>query len=375
VEPASTNAIVSLQFEQVTRIWTGAIAAAAVLGCGYYDSSLLSPAPAGDAGPTNSGDSDSETCVSARPPGPPDAEDAGGALEVIVAMKTVDFHESTGGNAIGYDLDHTCTCEGEGPSCVPPKDSPDQCDGPGGRDNAGAALIQSSAMLGLTSGTFVQDIADGEFSLVLRVRGYNGLPDDDQVSVAWLVPLPFLAPPAFDGTDEWSISGACLNHDGNGQPNLEDPIVIDNVAYVRGGTLVASLKGGAPLNLAANFSVIVQTAFLTGRLVQQGALWSIEDGVVCGIWRTTDLLKSVRNTQVLGQPLCTNNPAYANVKSTICRARDVSSKSINPNDACDAISVAFTFTAPPATVKAAWDPPGPTNPCTAATDPANDTCD
>jgi hypothetical protein len=354
----------------VGRIWCAAIASAA-LGCGYYDSSLLTPSPT----PNDGGATDSGQCVSARPPGPPSAKDAGGDLEIIVAMKTVDFHESSGGNTIGYDLDNTCTCQGEGSSCIPPKGVPDPCDGPGGRDNAGAALIQSSAMLGLTSGTFNQDIADGEFSLVLRIRGYNGQPDDDQVSVAWLVPLPFLAPPAFDGTDPWGISGSCLNHDGTGQPNLEDPLIVDHVAYVTGGTLVASLKGGAPLNLAANFSVIVQTAFLTGKLVKQEALWGIEDGVVCGIWRTTDLLKSVRNTQVLGQPLCTNNPAYKNVKDTICRNRDINATSTNPSDPCDSVTLAFTFIAPPAKIKLAWDPPAPTNPCTPETDPANDSCE
>ena len=371
-ECASSRGQGSLPFVVLRRSWATAIATAAITGCGYYDSSLLeAAASATDAG----GSTDSGACTSERPPGPPSVKDAGGGAEIVVALKTVDFHESSGSNTIGYDLDNTCTCLGQGPSCVAPKDSPGSCDGPGGRDNSGAALIQASAMLGLTSGTFTQDIAEGDFSLLLRIREYNGLADDDQVSVAWLVPLTLMKPPAFDGTDVWGINGSCLHHDQNGQPNLEDPIIIDPLAYVTGGRLVASLKGGAPLNVSAQFSIVVHTAFLSGNLVKQGALWEIQDGVVCGIWRTDDLFANLRNTDVLGSPLCTNNPAYPNVKATICRSRDISAQSMNPADPCDAISLAFTFTAYPAQINVAWDPPAPVNPCAAAVDPANDTCD
>jgi hypothetical protein len=63
------------------------------------------------------------------------------------------------------------------------------------------------------------------------------------------------------------------------------------------------------------------------------------------------------------------------VKSTVCKNRDIHSTSKNPNDTCDAVSLAFTFTAPPAKIKVAWDPGPKANPCTPATDPATDSCD
>ncbi len=171
------------------RIGLSTLAVAAVAGCQYYDSSLLvASRPSADAGADATGlDALSETdagaeaahCASARPPGPPQVQDAGGDIEAVMALRTLDFHESGDGKSIGFDIDRTCTCEGDEGSCRAPADStPDeQCDGPDGRDNNAAGLIASAAMLGLTSASLNDQIAQGEWSLLIRVQQYNGLPD------------------------------------------------------------------------------------------------------------------------------------------------------------------------------------------------------
>jgi hypothetical protein len=330
-----------------------------------------------DAGrvPGNEGQSEPGSCQSEKPTGPPAVKGAGGGPEIVVALKTLDFHEAGGSEAVGFDLDDACTCNGDGPTCALPANSTKPCDGTSGRDNNGAGLMSASSMLGLTSSMLSKDIADGEMSLLLRIRDYNGLPDDDQVSVAWLVPVPLMSPPLFDGTDVWGINGSCLHQDGQGQPNVEDPLVIDLFAYVTGGRLVASFNGGAPMNFSEKLSVNVQGAVLSAGLVRQGTVWEIHDGVVAGTWRTTDMFANLRNTSVLGKPLCTDNPIYMNVKDFICRSRDISSTGANPAHACDSISFAFTFTAISAGVGLGWNPPALPNPCTPEVDPANDACD
>ena len=353
-------------------LWTAACVLTLVSGCSYYDSSLIaSPLPPdADADSGN----DSGGCSSARPPGPPAVKDAGGDLEIVLALKTVDYHEADEPKSIGFDLDRTCSCLGEQGSCVSKSTAAEMlCDGPGGRDNNASMLIKSSAMLGLTSESFNGGVAEGDWSLLVRIRDYNGLPDDDQVSVAWLVTTNLMKPPAWDGTDTWGIRGSCLNHK-DGQPDLEDPIVIDKLAYVTGGRVVASLKGGAPLDLTANFSVIIQDAFLVGDLVKKGDFWFTDHGTLAGIWRTQDMLANLRGVEIGDKPLCTDHPIYETIKRQICEAQDISVASAAPTTGCDGISLAFTFTSGPARIGLALDVDPPANPCTPGNDPAYDPC-
>ncbi|MBI5537269.1 MAG: hypothetical protein HY898_31395 [Deltaproteobacteria bacterium] len=359
----------------MSRVWCVACAVGPLCGCTYYDSALV-----GGVSPADSGieaDSTTGTCSRALPPEPPAVKDAAGSIELVLAVRTIDFHETTQFNTIGYDLDKTCTCLGEGNSCQPPANSTpqDQCDGPGGRDNRAAALIAASSMLGLSSATFDNDIADGEWSILVRVRGYNGLADDDQVSVAWLVPLNFMKPPVWDGTDAWGINGSCLNHDGTGKPDLESPLITDTLAYVTGGRLVASLKGGASLTLSTGMSIIINDAFLVAGLVQDGSKWSVQEGLLVGVWKTTDLLANLRYTTVGGQPLCATNGIYKNIKDSVCQKRDILASGGAPTAPCDAISLAFTFTAAPAKIALALDNPAGADPCPSDTDAAAYECD
>lgn len=363
-----------------------------VLGCDYYDSSLLTRSPSSDASwdsatadspvdarsdATDGGVDDANQCASAWPPTPPSIQDAGGSQELVLALHTLDFHEGSDYKAIGFDIDRSCTCEGGPSTCKAPVDAPADswCDGPDGRDNAAGGLIAAATMLGLSSTSLNQGIAEGEWSVLFRVQGYNGLPDDDEVSVAWLVPENLMKVPSWDGSDTWAIKGTCLGRDGNGNLDLSNPLVVDKSAYVREGRLVASLRGGARLEVSSTFTFVAGDAYLVAKLQPSGSTWLVQDGVLAGIWKSNDILAALSGTKVANVPVCTDNPVYPAIKETICKYRDILGGVGLPSVPCDSLSLAFTFTASPARIGVALDTPPPANPCTAQNDPASDSCD
>ncbi|MFW5741602.1 MAG: hypothetical protein ACOC1F_14725, partial [Myxococcota bacterium] len=83
-------------------------------------------------------------------------------------------------------------------------------------------------------------MAAGDWTLLLRVRGYNGLPDDDRVRLDWYIPAEFYvlqdggkAPPAWDGSDAWPIRTTSLHPPASGQPwDADDTKCFDEHAYV-----------------------------------------------------------------------------------------------------------------------------------------------
>src|SRR5262249_9029768 len=132
---------------------------------------------------------------------------------------------------IGYDLDSKCTCvDGAVNSCLTPSwATAGVCDGPGGRDNATGALIydiRKNYFSTFGTDKWNQDIAQGNWSVLLRVRGYNGTPNDDQIDLIWYTPDKLKnstgAPPNWDGNDAWPIQTQCLAPqpgDGGTQPD------------------------------------------------------------------------------------------------------------------------------------------------------------
>src|SRR5262245_61755189 len=77
------------------------------------------------------GDAGAAKCGVTYPDPPAKAVD-GGSTTFTVAFHTINFGDKA---VVGLDLDHLCTCHGDGPSCQNPKMP---CDELGeGRDNAG----------------------------------------------------------------------------------------------------------------------------------------------------------------------------------------------------------------------------------------------
>jgi hypothetical protein len=246
------------------------------------------------------------------------------------------------------------------------------CDGPDGRDSSASRLF---AGLALSSAQLNEQIARGLWSLLFRIQEYNGLPDDHQVTVSWLVPIIRMEPPLWDGTDYWGINGSCLNRDEGGSAILDSPVAIDRTAYVTGGRLVASVRTGAQLTLAGGFTFIARDTYVVANLTQADDAWKIDFGVVGGVLPAQDLLATLPTLAPGGQPLCTDNHFYPMIKQNICRERDILAGVGLPSAACDSISFAFRFAADPARLGVAWDPPAVPNPCTPTNDPRTDSCD
>src|SRR5581483_9709741 len=174
-------------------------------------------------GSTGGGDAgtDASTCSHVTPPGPPSVKNAGGNIDFVTAVHAIGLGEQSGSPPIGFDLDRYCTCEGDPPSCQSPKKAT-TCDEKGGIDDAAVLIVKGLQVAygGSSSfgSTYFSNKADaGYWSLLIRVRNYNGMMDDDQVEVD-LYPAagspattPANMPPQWNGTDEWPVTTSSLS--------------------------------------------------------------------------------------------------------------------------------------------------------------------
>ncbi len=356
---------------------TGIVIASA---CAVYDSSLL---VAADGGPSSDAGADVDLCKGPGWPQRPDKDDpsTGPDLEFYNALSFLDFNASPDAGAtssIGFNLDGFCTCP-QAESCKPGDAAPAHCDGDGGLDNSGAALIrQFSSQNGFFDQTYINDqLALGVFGAVLRVRGYNGKPNDTKVELAVFISngtegiqqgLP--QKPKFDGTDRWTLDptalkGGALPDAGGPVANYEDPN-----AYVRDGVLVGTLN--FPLSIGAGNGEGLVTIELSGsivaaKLTADGASFKTK-GIIGGRWPTRKLLTAL---QVLRDPLdktqhlCGSDPIYAVLKDRVCGYADISSNLLEDgkNAPCDSLSIGFGFESAPATYSGTWPKPDSGLPC------------
>jgi hypothetical protein len=315
-------------------------------------------------------------CHPATYPDPPAGKDDGVSNEIVLAVRTMDLGEGST-TPPGYDLDHACTCfEDAGPTCV---SAQQHCDAPGGVDSASAqlfTLIQFAAGVStFGSAAFSQKLEKGLFSLVLRVRGYNGKADDPAVDVA-IFPSPGVDADhvVWDGNDPWQISETSLLAN-----NLDKPLYRSQGAYVAHGTLVAAMPNILAVLGATDSTISLRLTdgVITGALAKDAVGWKLTSGVLAARWAQQDIfaaLSSYRDGN--NQPICTDsNVAYGTAKSAICKGLDIlTDGSGAASQPCDALSLGFGFTAQQAQLGSIVPPPTPSPGCPSATDPANDSC-
>jgi hypothetical protein len=361
-------------------------------GCGYYNASLLSGA--GDASPQVDGAAGGGpgVCPHAAAPEKPSVSDAGGDLDLLIAMRTIVLMaDADAGIFPGYDIDRTCTCQGENSSClVPTWATASHCDGPLGRDNAVGQLL---AELAIFLPVFNQDswnaqVEAGAFSSIARIRGYNGLPDDDQVELSWYGLGQYWnihkeadggdSHPRWDGTDTWPVVSSALEPipqaDGGVGYDVERPLFTDRLAYVAGGVAVGNLPRGE-LKLSPTMTMVFTDVFVTARLVSGAQGWRAENGVISGAWALQDIFSQLGYLEVAGIPICKGSPPYSIVKSKICSYADIYRNRGTANTPCDSISIGVGFTGTAARFGPVEPPYADQNNCTAETDPATDSCD
>lgn len=324
------------------------------------------------------------SCTHRGPPAVPIDAAPGATEDFVVAMRSVDLREGMDALPVGFDLDKTCSCQGEPASCREPSKTP-LCDSDDGIDNAASKLFRLiQAAVGGTdkfgSSFYSNEANQGIWSILMRVRGYNGLADDDKVEfdfypTAGGVDKPDGGAAAWDGLDSWPISTTALA-DGK---NVDNPKFRNLQAYVSNHVLVASLPqssftlGGSGVSTV---TIRLTGGIVTAEIVKNAAgAWALTNGVLAGRWTLPDIflsLSTFRDNK--GEPICTGNVAYEVGKSTICTGADILSTTGVPSDACDALSFGVAFTADPALLGVAVDPTLPLKFCPDGGDPISDTC-
>jgi hypothetical protein len=356
-----------------------------IMGCGYYDSSLLIPA-AGAGGSAGGSAGSSQGCQHAFPPDKPAVTNAGGDLDLIFAIKQMTFgnNADAGSRLVGWDIDKTCTCQGENDSCLEPAWAQiEHCDGPDGRDNGFSSLISEIGLLihDFSEDSWNADLHAGAWGLMLRIRDYNGLPDDDQVELDWYMPSSFYSiiekqdggkpAPKFDGTDVWPIRSFCINNNDVNQPRYADA-----KAYVSGGMLVGMLPQGV-LDSDGWISMVLTDAYLTAEVVKVGSVWELHEGSIAAVWTLDDIFAQLGYVSVYGVAMCADpsNTIYQAMKAMICKHTDIYRSRGTPTTACDSLSLGIGFDAVQAKFGQLTPPTTQTMQCSAEQNPANDSCD
>lgn len=317
-------------------------------------------------------------CSPALPPAPPVGTGAGGADVLSFAMRVIDL----GGpkKNVGFDLDGQCTCPGKTGCKEPTWAQGQHCDEAGGRDNgsgnAFAVINEAFAPLGvISSSQLSQQANSGAWSVLVKVSGYNGGDNDDQVEVAlYATPGLGAVAPKWDGTDAWPVAPISLV-DGM---SLDQPINKDAKAYVANRVLVAHLPGatlvfqGPGVHLQVDLISVIFAATLEAK--DSGAV-RLTEGTLSAAWTAPTLFQSLSNLRVNGNmALCVGDPFYTIVKNALCGAFDLSSTG-TPDAECDALSFSVGFEASPALLGVV-EPllPLKGEACPIASDPATDTC-
>lgn len=369
---------------------TGLALASAATGCDVYGPALLEPevppVPAQDGLGWWSGRGD-RGCYSTRTPdgtnrpqGTSEA-DVGPITLALSSMRlgSLNRNGEIDPNAwkdIGMDLDGRCTgadtCAGEDSpmSCTPtvpqvPVDGNYCRDNTFGRLEYQAALIPEVAKkYGLSDDAFNCALCVGHYNFLIRLTNYNGLADDESVRVD-LYPSPGLEKtlpwncadptwtkrPCFTADMPWTVQSDVLTQQ-RGGPELPDSVLFDDQAYVRQGTIVATLPDDTLFwfpgykALVVAYPVRIQKGIVTGKVVRGAdGTWRIEDGVIAGRVRGTDVVKGFR---LIG--FCESDPNYKLMTEFVEKNLDISGDgTLDPNVTCDAMSVGLAFQAQQAT--------------------------
>lgn len=324
------------------------------------------------SGPTTEADAGEDGgCGHATVPLPAAADNEGGppadTTEFVVALHAIRLVNGPGGTDLGLDLDRFCSCQGESGSCVPPKgqdpDSGVACDLAQGRDNQMPILFSAlgaAFQLPDLSPLYSDFAHNGGWSLLMRIRNYNGQANDPQVHVAWYAAsadgnkMPPNPPPKWDGTDMWPIVEDSVDLDaGDGGPfGFDTPRYFDNNAYVVDNKLVFSLPSNR-ISIAggqSRFAVKIVTGTAIAD-IQKNAMgqYVLRNGVLAGRIPVADLFQMLSDFRTdQGSAICANDQFYKLAKYAFCTGLDIQTGPAVPQLPCDAASIAIGFDSDPA---------------------------
>jgi hypothetical protein len=327
-------------------------------------------------------------CISAGVPSPDQRPPPSGASEIPpfflavkdMALGSLDRNGNPSADAwkeLGFDLDGVCTAS---PTC-PESSDPAACsaavpseDGTYCRDNTFGKLESQAIAVdglgkefGLSNDGFNCALCRGDYNFLIRVTGWNGQPEDNNVRLD-LYPSPGLetqsatwtcdlnanvgawksnqcwAPGAGFTVEEGSFDGAIGP---NGE--LPDAKINDPAAYVREGYLIALLPEDAFFwfpgqSAALAYPLKIQRGVIATRLVDNGdGTYSADDGTIAGRAKKDDLIEAFES---LGLCQTTQENLWNLANTSINISRDVLASGTNsPEATCDGLALGIGFTA------------------------------
>lgn len=362
---------------------------AAVHGCSVYDPSLLvedtTERPPGRSGIGWWSGTDARGCFTAGVPSPDDRPapkgdgDVGPILLAVSSMRLGARNEEgefdpNAWQDIGFDLDgvctasETCTSDDPPPSCKAgasqlPRDGRYCRDNTFGKLAYSAELVpQVSKVYGLSDDAFNCALCVGAYTFLIRITGYNGEPDDDQVRVD-LYPSPGLekplpwdcsqptwtTQPCFTPDMPWTVLKDALVEE-RGGPDLPASKIFDDQAFVREGYLATRLPEDTLFwfpgykGLVVAYPLRIQEGAVVAKLAK-GAdnVWTLSDGVIAGRARAHDVIQGFR---LMGFCETTDKDNYELMSTFVNDNLDVlASGESDPEAPCDAMSFGIGFTA------------------------------
>jgi hypothetical protein len=312
----------------------------------------------GDSAPAPDADATIDPpCSQSTVPPRPKATPPGTDIEFISAVSRIDVPaKAADGSLGGLNLDGRCTCPGASACRSLAAGVPKLCDQPNGIDNEFGAFYASYKYLfesDLTRFSPQASISRGTDTMFFRITGWNGLPDDDSITLhvltAYTVKSSTKAPaaePAFDGKDVWNIEQSTIKPG----TNPYEAITPDFDAYVSGGMLVSRT------NYDVRFGPIVlpvRGGRITAKIEGTPGKYRLVDGLVAGRATVSTLLTNfqVGREPLTGSNLCRGNKTYTTFKESLCGRVDIMADAVDdgkPNVECNAISLAYGFETQPA---------------------------
>lgn len=294
-------------------------------------------------------------CQHAKEPAKP-APAAGGS-DTTLTFAMFQMVPRNTGTPFGLDLDGLCTCFTEVGKTTPDpgacKRSTPACDNPleTGLDNAGSAVFKDIDSAAVNPIQYENErVAGGNSGLLLRIEGYNGLDDDDAISVR-LIRSAGVAPARASETvkQEWPDS---------------DESFVASEAYVAQRVVVARFPEVLVPFLAATPSPArMKGAVLVGELKEKTA---IPELLLAGRTNTSDMVNGVGQLEVtipglgpvrLCQALNDSSTAryFSDFATLACKSSDMPSDPASDRDLevpCDAMSFGLRLLMVPANLGA-----------------------
>lgn len=307
------------------------------------------------------------TCGKRVPDRPATSANGKNGGDLIGALTLVRFLDPPDASPLGFDLDKLCTCPDKR-ACNNPKAADQQCDVPNlGIDNAAGSILnllfppQADAQL-------QESLRHGRNGIVVRVQGWDGSPDDADVSVAVFNVVGLKgdedggAPAKFEGNDEFIVDDDSLLN-----VMTFGPRYFDTSAYVTKGVLVASLdydfRIEVPNALDASSVVFIplRSARLVGKIEKVGTSGlALTNAQFVGRLPVESIF-----AQVSGIGLCRDAGIFTQIKASTCAALDLPLKPVSDgkNVGCDALSFAIGVRVAAARIGGHAAKPGAPSPC------------